>query len=205
MPWTCGCWTCCGGEEQESAEPELTVRRCLVLLARQAREKTRRRWGQILGTLAALALVGLVLFAVLDRSGAFLRPVSLTVTAAVYTPQGEPAGETAVTIDGERRILGDKSFVGRFAIGAVEPTCREYVHAQIRWDAMWAGAQDILFYRAGEFLSLGVERMLYITENMQSFGLRLEDGTIIATDPSYVPLLLSGYYYTIQPTVSNQF
>lgn len=89
------------GEEQESAEPELTVRRCLVLLARQAREKTRRRWGQILGTLAALALVGLVLFAVLDRSGAFLRPVSLTVTAAVYTPQGEPAGETAVTIDGE--------------------------------------------------------------------------------------------------------
>ena len=34
---------------------------------------------------------------------------------------------------------------------------------------------------------------------------RLEDGTIIATDPSYVPLLLSGYYYTIQPTVSNQF
>lgn len=193
------------GEEQESAEPELTVRRCLVLLARQAREKTRRRWGQILGTLAALALVGLVLFAVLDRSGAFLRPVSLTVTAAVYTPQGEPVGETAVTIDGERRILGDKSFVGRFAISAVEPTCREYVHAQIRWDAMWEGAQDILFYRAGEFLSLGVERMLYITENMQSFGLRLEDGTIIATDPSYVPLLLSGYYYTIQPTVSNQF
>lgn len=95
--------------------------------------------------------------------------------------------------------------MGRFAISAVEPTCREYVHAQIRWDAMWAGAQDILFYRAGEFLSLGVERMLYITENMQSFGLRLEDGTIIATDPSYVPLLLSGYYYTIQPTVSNQF
>ena len=33
----------------------------------------------------------------------------------------------------------------------------------------------------------------------------LEDGTIIATDPSYVPLLLSGYYYTIRPVFSNQF
>ena len=31
------------GEEQEQAEPELTVRRCLVLLVRQARQRTRRR------------------------------------------------------------------------------------------------------------------------------------------------------------------
>lgn len=193
------------GEEQEPVEPELTVRRCLVILARQAREKTRRRWGQILAGAAALAIVGLVLFAVLDRAGVFLRPVSLTVTAAVYTPEGEPAGETIVTIDGERTVLGDKSFVGRFAMDALEPTCREGVHACIRWDAMWTGAQDILFYRAGEFLSLGVERMLYITESMESFGLQLEDGTIIATDPSYVPLLLSGYYYTIRPVFSNQF
>ena len=47
--------------------------------------------------------------------------------------------------------------------------------------------------------ALGVERMLYITENMQSFGLKLEDGRIIATDPEYVPLLESGYYYSIRP------
>ena len=193
------------GEGQEPAEPELTVRRCLVLLARQARARTYRRWGQILGSLAALALAGFVLFAVLDRAGVFLRPVSLTVSATVYTPEGEPEGETTVEIDGERTVLGDKSFVGRFAINAVEPTCREGVTARIRWDAMWAGAQDILFCRAGEFLSLGVERMLYITESMESFGLQLEDGTIIATDHYYVPLLLSGYYYTIQPTFSNQF
>mgnify|MGYP002572856388 CR=1 FL=1 len=65
--------------------------------------------------------------------------------------------------------------------------------------------QDILFYRAGEFCTLGVERMLYITENMQSFGLRLEDGTIITTDEAYVPLLMSGYYYSIRPIFSNQF
>lgn len=190
------------GEEQE---PELTVRRFLTQMARQARERTRRRWGQILGSLLLLAISGYVLFGILDYAGAFLRPVSLTVTATVYTAEGEPTGETTVTIDGERRILGDPSFVGRFAIDTVEATCREGVTAQIRWDAMWDGAQDILYNRAGESLTLGVERMLYITENMESFGLKLEDGTLIATDPVYVPLLLSGYYYSIQPVFSNQF
>lgn len=194
------------GEEQEAAEPELTVRRAVALLARQTRERTRRRWGQILGSLAALALAGFVLFGILDRAGAFLRPVSLTVTAVVYTPEGDPAGETDVIIDGTRKILGDRSFVGRFAIGCAEATCRERVEACIRWDAMKTeGWQDIQYYRPGEFCSLGVERMLYITESMQSFGLKLEDGTIVATDAAYVPLLLSGYYYSIRPVFSNQF
>ena len=193
------------GEEQEQPEPEVSVRRAIALLVRQARQRTWRRWGQILGSLLALGMVGFMLFGILDRAGVFLRPVSLEVTATVYTVEGKPVGETTVTIDGTRTILGDRSFVGRFAIDAVEPTCREGVEARIRWDAMWTGAQDILFYRAGEFLSLGLERMLYITESMESFGLKLEDGTIIATDPAYVPLLLSGYYYSVRTTFSNQF
>ena len=193
------------GERGAEVEPEVTVREALAALARQARARTRRRWGQIFGGLCALLMAGFVLFAILDRSGAFLRDLSLEVAAAVYTPEGEPVGETTVAISGTIKILGERSFVGRFAVGAVEATCREYVQARIRWDGLWEGAQDILFYRAGKFLSLGFERMLYITENMQSFGLKLEDGTILATDPYYVPLLTSGYYYTISPTFSNQF
>ena len=193
------------GERGADPEPEVTVREALSSLARQAREKTRRRWGQLFGGLCALAMAGFVLFAILDRSGAFLRDISLEVPATVYGAEGAPIGETTVSIDGERRILGDRSYVGRFAIDAVEPTCREYVHARIRWDAMWDGAQDILFYRAGDFLSLGFERMLYITEDMRSFGLRMEGGTIIATDESYVPLLMSGYYYALLPAASKQF
>lgn len=188
-----------------AAEPEVTVRQAVVWLVRQGRERTRRRWGQILGTALLLAMTGWILFGILDYAGVFLRPVSLTVTAKVYTPEGEAAGETLVTMDGERTILGEASFVGRFAIDAVEPTCREGVTAQIRWDAMWEGAQDIRYHRPGEVLSLGVERMLYITENLESFGLRLEDGTMIATDEAYVPLLLSGYYYSLQPIFFNQF
>ena len=184
----------------------MTVRHAVSLLVRQARERTRRRWGEIFGSVLLLAMTGFVLFGILDYSGAFLRPVSLTVTAAVYTPAGEPAGETTVTMEGERQTLGDQSFVGRFAIEAVEGTCREGVTAQIQWDAMDVeGFQDILYCRSGEFLTLGVERLLYITESMESFGLRLEDGTLIATDESYVPLLISDYHYAIRPVFSNQF
>ena len=174
-------------------------------LGEQAKRQTRKRWSQVLAAACALLMVGFVLFAILDRAGVFLREISLEVPATVYSREGVPTGETTVTMDGSLKILGERSFVGRFAIDAVEATCREGVEARIRWDALWEGAQDILFYRAGDFLSLGVERMLYITEDMQSFGLRLEDGTIIATDEAYVPLLLSGCYYSILPVFSNQF
>ena len=193
------------GERGAESQPELTVREALAFLGEQAKRQTRKRWSQVLAGACALLMVGFVLFAILDRAGVFLREISLEVPATVYSREGVPTGETTVTMDGSLKILGERSFVGRFAIDAVEATCREGVEARIRWDALWEGAQDILFYRAGDFLSLGVERMLYITEDMQSFGLRLEDGTIIATDEAYVPLLMSGCYYSILPVFSNQF
>ena len=193
------------GERGTVPEPEPTIRQALAFLARQAKERTRRKWSQVLGGTCALLMAGFVLFAILDRAGVFLQEISLEVPATVYSAEGVSAGETTVAIDGSVKILGDRSFEGQFAIHEVEATCREGVHANIRWDAMWTDAQDILFYRRGANLSLGVERMLYITESMESFGLRLEDGTIIATDEAYVPLLMSGYYYSIRPIFSNQF
>ena len=192
------------GEQGTVPEPEPTIRQALAFLARQAKERTRRKWSQVLGGTCALLMAGFVLFAILDRAGVFLQEISLEVPATVYSAEGVSAGETTVAIDGSVKILGDRSFEGQFAIHEVETTYREGVHANIRWDAMWTGAQDILFYRAGEFCTLGVERMLYMTENLQSFGLRLEDGTLIATDEAYVPLLVSGYYYAILPVFSNQ-
>ena len=193
------------GEQGTVPEPEPTIRQALAFLARQAKERTRRKWSQVLGGTCALLMAGFVLFAILDRAGVFLQEISLEVPATVYSAEGVSAGETTVAIDGSVKILGDRSFEGQFAIHEVETTYREGVHANIRWDAMWTDAQDILFYRPGDNLSLGVERMLYITESMESFGLRLEDGTIIATDEAYVPLLMSGYYYSIRPIFSKQF
>lgn len=191
------------GEEQES--PEVTVRQAISVLLRQTRQRTRRRWSQTLASLVLLVFSGFMLFEILDSMGAFLRDVSLEVPVGIYV-DGELTGESTVSIEGQVQVVGRRTYVGRFAIDCVDATCREGVRARIRWDAMeTSGWQDILFHRSGEFLSLGVEQMLYITEEMQSFGLKLEDGTIIATDPFYVPLLSSGYYYSIRPIFSNQF
>lgn len=192
------------GETTPPAEPEMTVRRAVDLLLRQTREKTRRRWNQLLGGALALILTGFVVFGILDYAGVFLRPVSLTMPATVYV-NGKAAGETTVTIEGTREILGRKTYEGSFAIDCVEETCRENVMAYLCWDALEEGGETLRYHGFGPGISAfpdtGVDPWIYITEEMQSFGLRLENGTIIATDAFYVPLLEADYYYSIRPVV----
>lgn len=100
------------GERGTVPEPEPTIRQALAFLARQAKERTRRKWSQVLGGTCALLMAGFVLFAILDRAGVFLREVSLEVPATVYSAEGVSAGETTVAIDGSVKILGDRSFEG---------------------------------------------------------------------------------------------
>lgn len=53
----------------------------------------------------------------------------------------------------------------------------------------------ITYIYKGTFLDTGLESMLYISQDMQDFGLRLEGGTVIATDAFYAIILeLDGYY-----------
>ena len=53
----------------------------------------------------------------------------------------------------------------------------------------------ITYIYKGTFLDTGLESMLCISQDMQDFGLRLEDGTVIATDAFYAKILeLDGYY-----------
>ena len=103
-----------------SAAPEdVLLREVIRTLYQQQRGKLRRNIGRIFGGLAALALVGFVLFGILDRSGAFQREITRTVTAGIYQ-DGEQVGETAVTIDGSLYWLGKRSFWGTFAVEAAE-------------------------------------------------------------------------------------
>lgn len=44
----------------------------------------------------------------------------------------------------------------------------------------------------------GVQRNLYISEDMTQFALILEDGIILATDEYYVPLLMLDDYYPLE-------
>ena len=64
------------GERGTVPEPEPTIRQALAFLARQAKERTRRKWSQVLGGTCALLMAGFVLFAILDRAGVFLQEIS---------------------------------------------------------------------------------------------------------------------------------
>ena len=84
------------GERGTVPEPEPTIRQAGLCLARQAKERTRRKWSQVLGGTCALLMAGFVLFAILDRAGVFLQEISLEVPATVYSAEGVSAGETTV-------------------------------------------------------------------------------------------------------------
>lgn len=139
------------------------------------------------------SVIGLLLFLLLDMSGAFDRPVELTVPVGVYV-DGELVEESGVHISGTRDVLKNDSFDGVFAIEYIEETCRDGATADIRWNK-GGHCQFITYIYKGSFLDTGLEPMLYISRDMQNFGLRLVDGTIIATDAFYAKILeLDGYY-----------
>ena len=193
------------GEREAGAEPEITVRQALAVLARQAKERTRRRWrwSQAVATVLLLVPAGLILFGILATAGAFERKITAEVPAGVYSQTGRIVGETTVAIDGTRSSVWGGCYRGKFAIGCLDVTCQSDVTAIINWDAFGRGegGERIGFTAPGYHVASGVESWLYMTEDMGDFGLRLEDGTIIATDKSYVPLLTADYYYAVRPPV----
>ena len=186
------------GERGTRPEPEPTIRQALAFLARQAKERTRRRWSQVLAGAVLLALGIAILLAILATAGVFTRifarQITAEVPATVYSQEGEAVGEATVSIDGTQNLVWSGSYEGRFAISCVEET--EDMTAYIQWD-VFGRNEGGEFLRFSDSYYYGVEHWLYITEDMGSFGLRLEDGTIIATDESYVPLLTADYYYAV--------
>ena len=110
---------------------------------------------------------------------------------------GEKIGETAVTISGERSIWG-RSYVGRFAIDAVEKTCRERMQAMIRWEKK-SNCANITFAEPGFFgAQAGIEYFLYCDRKLNWFALSLEDGRIIASDQGWAQLqALRPYEYPV--------
>ena len=138
--------------------------------------------------LSGLPLCGLSFhtFGILDRSGAFLQKVERAYTVGIWQ-DGEKIGETAVTISGERSIWG-RSYDGRFAIDAVEKTCRERMQAMIRWEKK-SNCANITFAEPGFFgAQAGIEYFLYCDRKLNWFALSLEDGRIIASDQGWAQL-----------------
>ena len=79
---------------------------------------------------------------------------------------GKKIGETAVTISGERSIWG-RNYDGRFAIDAVEKTCRERMLAMIRWEKK-SNCANITFAEPGFFgAQAGIEHFFYCDRELE--------------------------------------
>ena len=171
------------------APEDVLLREVIRTLYQQQRGKLRRNIGRIFGGLAALALVGFVLFGILDRSGAFQREITRTVTAGIYQ-DGEQVGETAVTIEGSLYWLGERSFWGTFAVEAAEKTCREGTYGSISWGREETdGYQEIYWGRTGVTrVETEVQPDCYVSPDLQRFALTLSDGRVVATDETLAAL-----------------
>ena len=173
-----------------SAAPEdVLLREVIRTIYQQQRGKLRRNIGRIFGGLAALALVGFVLFGILDRSGAFQREITRTVTAGIYQ-DAERVGETTVTIDGSLYWLGKRSFWGTFAVEAAEKTCREGTYGSVSWGREETeGYQEIYWGRAGVTrVETEVQPDCYVSPDLQYFALTLSDGRVVATNEALAAL-----------------
>ena len=173
-----------------SAVPEdVLLREVIRTLYQQQRGKLRRNIGRVFGGLAALALVGFVLFGILDRSGAFQREIARTVTAGIYQ-DAERVGETTVTIEGSLYWLGERSFWGTFAVEAAEKTCREGTYGSVSWGREETeGYQEIYWGRAGVTrVETEVQPDCYVSPDLQRFALTISDGRVVATDETRAAL-----------------
>lgn len=183
-----------------SAVPEdILLREVIRTLYQQQRGKLRRNIGRIFGALVALVLVGFVLFGILDRSGAFQREISRTVTVGIYQ-DGEQVGETTVTIDGSLYWLGERSFWGTFAVEAAEKTCQEGTYGSVSWGREETeGYQEIHWGRAGiTRVETEVQPDCYVSPDLQRFALTLTDGRVVATDEPLAALqALTPYRYVL--------
>lgn len=166
------------------------------------RQRRRITWRQIVDAgVKGLLLAGVLgfIFLMLEYNGVFNKKIALEVPVGIYI-DGQLAENSTVFIEGELSPWGGRRhFWGRFAISYVERTCREDMSCQITWDREY-GVQNIAFASPGKIYlasELGLCRYIYMTDNMQSFALKMTDGTVIATDLYYVPLISLDYYYAL--------
>ena len=104
---------------------------------------------------------------------------------------GAVIAETSVFVKGTQKTFGKgkDNFVGKFQVECLDKTMDEHLMARITWDSIGEGFHDIVYFRSGpEYVETGIQRYLYISRDMRSFALELDDGRIIATSPALAAL-----------------
>lgn len=174
--------------EKSAVDPssEETVRKAI----RVTREQLRKKIRSYAAAIPAALFIAFFLFACLDYQNAFSKRVFMEVPVGVYV-NGELTDHSVVSIDGRRRVWGPEIFTGRFAVKYVEKTCRDGVTVGIKWDKS-SGSQKISYWAFGGPWDCGVENQFFISKTMESFALKLENGTVLATDCGLAELMTQG-------------
>ncbi|MGE4276512.1 MAG: helix-turn-helix domain-containing protein [Lawsonibacter sp.] len=184
------------GERVPASESDTAVRNAVAVVYREMKNKAKKDLGRrAASVLLAVFVMGFFVL-MLDYSGVFLKTVSMEIPVGVYV-NGDFIEETSVSIHGKLRTFGHLSFVGQFAVAYVERTCRDGVTARISWGDGVEGYETIRYFAYGGSWDCGIESFLYSSEDMTRFALKLENGTVIATDAYDVPLMMLDEYYPL--------
>ena len=108
------------------------------------------------------------------------KTVEKTVEANIYI-DGKLDGKTSIKISGSQKDAfgsSESKYVGTFAIGCYEKSCREGVEAKITW--IDEEMQQISFYDGGRISFFGIKDIV-IDKQMNEILIVFEDGSVVAT------------------------
>lgn len=134
-------------------------------------------------TRKSVIIVGLVVIligTILGYARFSQKMVEKTVEAGIYI-DGKLDGETSIKIIGKRKNkLGSvtSQYVGTFAIGCYEKSCRDGVEAKIKW--VDDETQHISFYDGGSISFFDIKD-IKIDKQMDEIVIAFEDGSVVAT------------------------
>jgi len=181
------------GERKESVDPESSVRHAISLVYHQVKRQFRKNLVSMIAALFLLTACLWFFWSILEYNGVFLKAVSLEVPVTVYVNE-EAVESGMITIDGKR---GRNSFAGVFAIDYLERTTREGVQGYVIWGEEPHEYDTLKYFAYGGPWDCGIEHGIYISEHMTRVAIRLEDGTILATDEPLMYLMTLENYYPL--------
>ena len=176
------------GERTEETDPHAAVSEALAAFQEKQRRDRRQMWKDIRYIL--LAILPLVLFCL------YAFPLKIggdrTVRAGVYR-DGELASYTDVKIQGDiehQLLTGRRHYWGRFAIGCVEWTGRDQMHAGIDLDGEYEGFH---YSTPGMLYSDLYDTNTYVNRDLTEFAFELGEGYILASSPQAYEAYRTGY------------
>lgn len=134
-------------------------------------------------TRKSVVIIGLILIligTILGYVRVSQKMVEKTVEAGIYI-DGKMDGKTSIKIVGKQTntlCSTESQYIGTFAIGCYEKSCRDGVEAKIKW--VDDETQHISFYDGGNISFFDIKD-IKIDKQMDEIVITFEDGSVVAT------------------------